>query len=249
VIAAGIVNPGAVAVYDVNEHRRVELAEAHRVRTAESERCAAEDAELVVLAVKPQSMATVLDRLRGVLAPGQVALSVAAGVTIERLATGLEHAAVVRAMPNTPAQVGAGVTVWIPSPAVDRTGRARAGRVLGGLGRAIEVDDESYLDMATGLSGSGPGFVFLFLEALIDAGVHVGLPRPIATELATETVIGAGLMARQTGDHPAALRNMVTSPGGTTAAGLAVLEEAGLRAAVDRAVGAAYERSRAFSKS
>jgi pyrroline-5-carboxylate reductase len=249
VVSSGVVAPGAVVVYDVNEPRRAELAGAHRVRTAESERCAAEDAELVVLAVKPQSMATVLSRLRGVLAPSQVVLSVAAGVTLERLSTGLDHAAVVRAMPNTPSQVGAGVTVWTPSPAVDPVGRARAGRVLGGLGRAIEVDDESYLDMATGLSGSGPGFVFLFLEALIDAGVHVGLPRPIAAELATETVIGSGLMARQTGDHPAALRNMVTSPGGTTAAGLAALEAAGLRTAVDRAVGAAYERSKAFGKS
>lgn len=248
VIAAGVVDPAAIVVYDVNAHVREELTSRHGVRAAESERCAAESAEVVVLAVKPRSMPTVLERLRGALAPGQVALSVAAGITLERLTTGLEHAAVIRAMPNTPAQVGAGVTVWIPSPAVHPAGRASAGRVLGGLGRAIEVDDEAYLDMATGLSGSGPGFVFLFVEALIDAGVRIGLPRPIASELAAETVIGSGLMVRQTGEHPAALRNMVTSPGGTTAAGLAALEAAGLRAAVDRAVGAAYERSRALGR-
>ena len=246
VLASGVVGPESLVVCDVNPERREALSVAHGVRTVETERCAIEGVDLVVLAVKPQSMATVLSRLRGALEPGQVVLSVAAGVPLERLTGGLDHAAVVRAMPNTPALVRAGVTVWIPAPAVDAAGRERAGAVLAGLGRAIEVEDEGYLDMATALSGSGPGYVFLFLEALIDAGVHVGLPRPIAAELARETLVGSGLMARQTGDHPAALRNMVTSPGGTTAAGLAALEAGGLRIAVDRAVEAAYQRSRAL---
>lgn len=248
VLKAGVVAAEGIAVYDVNRERCDALAVAHGVRIAESERCAAEGAELVVLAVKPQSMANVLQQLRGALAPGQTALSVAAGVPLERLTTGLDHAAVVRAMPNTPAQVGAGMSVWTAAPAVDAAGRRRAAAVLSGLGRAIEVEDEGYLDMATAVSGSGPGYVFLFLEALTDAGVHVGLPRPVADELARETLIGSGIMARETGSHPAALRNMVTSPGGTTAAGLAALEEGGLRAAVDRAVRAAYERSRALGR-
>jgi len=248
VLKAGVVTPEGVAVYDVNPERCDALASAHGVRIADSERCAADGAELVVLAVKPQSMANVLKQLRGALAPGQTALSVAAGVPLERLTTGLDHAAVVRAMPNTPAQVGAGMSVWTAAPAVDAAGRRRAAAVLGGLGRAIEVEDEAYLDMATAVSGSGPGYVFLFLEALTDAGVHVGLPRTVADELARETLIGSGIMARETGSHPAALRNMVTSPGGTTAAGLAALEEGGLRAAVDRAVWAAYERSRALGR-
>jgi pyrroline-5-carboxylate reductase len=248
VLKAALVPADAIAIYDASPERRAVVERSHRVRIAESEACAAREADLVVLAVKPQSMSTVLERLRGALAPGQTALSVAAGVPLARLTAGLDHAAVVRAMPNTPAQVGAGMSVWTAAPAVDAAGRRHVAAVLGGLGRAIEVEDEGYLDMATAVSGSGPGYVFMFLEALTDAGVHVGLPRPVADELARETLIGSGLMARETGAHPAALRNMVTSPGGTTAAGLAALEAGGLRTAVDQAVRAAYEQSRALGE-
>jgi pyrroline-5-carboxylate reductase len=246
VLAAGVVEPAAVAVYDLVRERSDELAGQHGVRAAASERAAAADADVVVLAVKPQSIKGLLASLRGALAPGQVVLSIAAGVPLAALAAGLDHAAVVRAMPNTPARLCAGVSAWFAAPAVDAAGRARAAAVLGALGRVVEVEDEEHLDMATAVSGSGPGYVFLFLEALIDAGVHVGLPRAVAAELARETLVGAALMARETGDHPAALRNMVTSPGGTTAAGLAELEAGWLRAAVDRAVQAAYWRSRAL---
>jgi len=247
-LAGGLVPAEQIVVGEVISERRAELSRRLGVRAVRSNRQAVEGAEVVILAVKPQSMAAVLAELRGYLQPEQLALSVAAGVRLQTLIEGLAHAAVVRAMPNTPSQVGAGVTAWTAATAVDAAGRARARAVLAGMGRAIEVEDESYLDMATALSGSGPAYVFLFIEALIDAGVHVGLPRAIAEELAIETVIGSGVMARDVKAHPAALRNMVTSPGGTTAAGLAQLEAGALRAAIDRAVVAAYERSRALGQ-
>jgi pyrroline-5-carboxylate reductase len=247
-LAAGLVPAEEIVVGEVVTERRAELSRRLGVRALRSNRAAVEGADVVILAVKPQSMVTVLAELRGVLQPGQIALSVAAGIRLQTLIEGLAHAAVARAMPNTPAQIGAGVTVWTAASAVDVAGRERARLILAGLGRAVEVEEEAYLDMATALSGSGPGYVFLFLEALIDAGVHVGLPRPIAAELAVETLIGSGLMARDLKSHPADLRNMVTSPGGTTAAGLSQLEAGALRAAVDRAVVAAYERSRALGR-
>jgi pyrroline-5-carboxylate reductase len=247
-LAAKLVPPEGIVVGEVVTERRAELSRRLGVRALRSNRHAVEGADAVILAVKPQSMPTVLAELRGCLQPGQLALSVAAGVRLETLVEGLAHAAVVRAMPNTPAQIGAGVTVWTAAAPVDAAGRDLARAVLGGMGRAVEVEDESYLDMATAVSGSGPGYVFLFLEALIDAGVHAGLPRTIASELAIETLIGSGLMARELRIHPAELRNMVTSPGGTTAAGLAQLEDGALRAVVDRAVIAAHERSRALGR-
>jgi pyrroline-5-carboxylate reductase len=247
-LSAGLAPAEEIVVGEVVTERRAELSRRLGVRALRSNRAAVDGADVVILAVKPQAMPTVLAELHGVLQPGQLALSVAAGIRLETLVEGLAHAAVVRAMPNTPAQIGAGVTVWAAAEAVDAVGRGRARSILAGLGRAVEVEDEAYLDMATALSGSGPGYVFLFLEALIDAGVHIGLPRPIAAELAVETLIGSGLMARDLKSHPAELRNMVTSPGGTTAAGLSQLEAGALRAAVDRAVVAAFERSRALGR-
>ena len=151
---------------------------------------------------------------------------------------------VVRLMPNTPAQIGEGVSVWTATPDCTAEQRAQARAMFGALGEEVYVDDEAYLDMATALSGSGPGYVFLFIEALIDAGVRIGLARAVAEKLALQTVKGSALYAQRSGQHLAALRNAVTSPGGTTAAGLHQLERGGLRAAIEDAVAAAYERSR-----
>ncbi len=192
--------------------------------------------------MKPQHLEPALADLRGSLAPSQLVLSIVAGARLETLTTGLEHSEVVRVMPNTPAQVGQGISVWTATPGVDVASRERVRVVLGALGEQVEVAEEKYLDMATALSGSGPGFVFLFLEAMIDAGVHLGFSRPVAQQLVYQTVIGSATMARETGRHPAELRNAVTSPAGTTAAGLLELEEGRLRAVIDRCVIAAYER-------
>jgi pyrroline-5-carboxylate reductase len=240
---ANVIRPDQVRVADASQERRDLLQSRYQVRVSASNRNVLAGADVVVLAVKPEHAGGVLSELHGVLRPGQLFLSVVAGLPLAALVAGLGHGAVVRAIPNTPAQVGAGVSAWIACPDVDAVGRSRAAALLGALGQAHEVDDEDYLDMATALSGSGPAYVFLFLEALIDAGVHVGLPRSIARLLATETLHGAALMAREGEIHPAQLRNMVTSPGGTTAAGLAELEAGGLRAAVDQAVVSAYNRS------
>src|SRR5689334_1792983 len=164
-LAAGLVPAEEIVVGEVVTERRAELSRRLGVRALRSNRAAVDGADVVILAVKPQAMAGVLTELRGVLLPGQLALSVAAGIRLETLIEGLAHAAVVRAMPNTPAQIGAGVTVWTAAGAVDAEGRARARAILAGMGRAVEVEDEGFLDMATAVSGSGPGYVFLFLEA------------------------------------------------------------------------------------
>jgi pyrroline-5-carboxylate reductase len=242
-LSANLVRPDQVRVADAAQERRDLLQSRYQVRVSSSNRNVLAGADVVVLALKPEHVARVMAEVRGVLRPEQLLVSVVAGLPLAALAVGLGHGAVVRAIPNTPAQVGAGVSAWMASPEVDAVGRSRAAALLGALGRALEVDDEDYLDMATALSGSGPAYAFLFLEALIDAGVHVGLPWSIARLLATETLLGAALMVREGETHPAQLRNMVTSPGGTTAAGLAELEAGGLRAAVDQAVVAAYNRS------
>ena len=184
-----------------------------------------------------------LESLAGTLDAKQTALSIVAGVPLKALVEGLKHPHVVRVMPNTPARIGAGISVWTAAPAVSAEGRAAAVALLGALGREWYVDDESYLDMATALSGSGPAYVFAFIEALVEAGVGLGMPREMALALATETVAGSGRLARESGEDPAALRVSVTSPGGTTAAALAALERGGFSATIRDAVAAAHRRA------
>jgi len=184
--------------------------------------------------------------LRGALDERQIVVSIVAGASISQLASALDHGAVVRVMPNAPAQIGEGVSVWTASPKVPEEARATIRSLLQGLGVEIEVADERYLDMATALSASGPAYVFLFLEAFIDAGVSVGFDRPTASALAMETIRGSILFAKESGAHPAELRAMVTSPGGTTAAALLELEGGRFRAVIADAVWAAYERARSL---
>jgi pyrroline-5-carboxylate reductase len=160
----------------------------------------------------------------------------------------LNHDSIVRAMPNTPAQIGQGITVWTASAAVNDDQLEMARLVLSALGQEVHVEEEYYLDMATALSGSGPAYVFLFMEALIDAGVHMGFPRRIAEQLVTQTILGSVSYYQKNAVHPAQLRNQVTSPGGTSAEALYYLEKAGLRTAISRAVWAAFERSQELGK-
>lgn len=243
----GLVQAGDVTVSDVAEARRQHLTSRYGVAVTAENAEAVQGAELVVLAVKPQEFSAVAADLRGRLDGGQTVLTIMAGVPIERVVDELGHDAVVRVMPNTAAFVGQAVSVWTASDAVSDDGREAAARLLRALGREVRVSDEKYLDMATAVSGSGPGFVFLFLEAFIDAAVHIGLRRELADELAVQTLLGSACLARELGKHPAELRNMVTSPGGTTAAGLQVLEDAGLRGVIIDAVEAAYERAKELS--
>ena len=203
----------------------------------------AKRADLVVFAVKPQDLGSVMGQLKGQLDASQAALSIVAGAKMDTLSNGLDHRSVVRVMPNTPAQIGAGMTLWTCSEGVDDARREMTKSVLGTIGQEIYVSDEKYMDMATALSASGPAYVFLFIEALIDAGVYVGMPRDMARTLALQTVFGSTKLVMDTGMHPAELKDMVVSPGGTTAEALRVLEDQGVPAAIVSAVDAAYKKS------
>ncbi|NWF68199.1 MAG: pyrroline-5-carboxylate reductase [Chloroflexi bacterium] len=201
------------------------------------------NADIVVLSVKPQVMNKALADIRGHLREDVLVLSIAAGVKIKKMRAGCGAKAIVRSMPNTPGQIGEGITVWTATPEVTGEQRQRATAVLGALGETLFVEDEHYLDMATALNGSGPAYIFLFMEALIDAGVHLGFSRQDAERLVLQTMKGSVEYALHSGLHPAQLRNQVTSPGGTSAEALYFFEKGGLRNVVSRAVWAAYKRS------
>jgi pyrroline-5-carboxylate reductase len=200
--------------------------------------------DVILLAVKPQRIQKVLKGLKDKIPASALVISIVAGSSIKDITEGLNHAAVVRAMPNTPAQIGQGITVWTTSSGVSETQCGLAHSVLGSLGEEIYMEEEEYLDMATALSGSGPAYVFLFMEAMIDAGVHLGFQRKIAEKLVVQTVRGSANYYDHKKDHAAQLRSEVTSPGGTSAEALYYLEKAGFRTAISRAIWAAYERSR-----
>lgn len=228
--------------------RGTRLHEKHHIHVTVDNTQAVEDGQIVVLSVKPQVLKVVLPEIRGHLRRQDLVLSIIAGTPIERIANGLAHAAVVRAMPNTPAQIGQGITVWTDTPEVSKGQQQQAKTILSSLGEEIYVDDEDYLDMATALSGSGPGYVFLLMEALIDAGVHMGFSRRVASQLVFQTMRGSVEFAAQSGKHVAELRNQVTSPGGTTAEALYHMEKGGLRTVISRGIWAAYQRSIALGK-
>ena len=242
-IAAGVVLPSAVTVGEPVAERRETLTRQYQVRAVADNLAAVADAAVVLLAIKPQQAAAVQASLRGNLGPDTLVVSIIAGTALAALTTALDHQPVVRAMPNTPAAVGEAMTVWTAAPAVSAAQLATVRAIFGAVGSEIQVDGDRYVDMATAVNGSGPGYVFLVIEALIDAAVQLGLARPAAHELVVQTVLGAAALARDTGEHPAELRNRVTTPGGTTAAGLLAMEAGGLRAALAHGVIAAYERS------
>jgi pyrroline-5-carboxylate reductase len=244
----GLVGADQLVASHPRAGRRAELAERYGIRVDESNRRAAEAATLVALTVKPQVLPRVMQELRGELRPDQVVLSISAGVSLGTLATGLLHSAVARAMPNTPAQIGHGMTVWTTTPQVGLEQREQLRAILAALGREVWVEDEHQIAMATALSGSGPAYVFLVMEALIDAAVHLGFSRPMARELVVQTMLGSVLFAQQSGKHPAELRNMVTSPGGTTSAALYEMEKGSLRTVLSKALYAAYRRTLALSQ-
>jgi pyrroline-5-carboxylate reductase len=204
------------------------------------------DCEALILAVKPQDFPKAAKSLQPVLRTDQLVISIMAGIRIATLTNELGHQCVVRVMPNTPAALGAGFSAWMPTDEVTPAQRDLTRKVLSALGQEAEFHEERYLDMATAISGSGPAYVFLFLEAYINAAVHIGMPRPQATEMVLQTVLGSVEMAQTTGQHLAALRDNVTSPGGTTTDAVHVLEQAGLRSAMTAAVQAAYDKSRSL---
>ena len=207
-----------------------------------------EAASLLVLTVKPQRLRRVLEELKGSVHQDQLVVSVVAGAKIETIADELLHAAVVRTMPNTPAQIGEGVTAWTPSAAVNEKQESQVCAMLDALGKTVRVENERQIDMATALSATGPTYIFLVMEALIDAGVHMGFSRHVAQELVHQTMLGAVLFARESHKHPAELRNMVTSPGGTSAEAIYQMEKGSLRTVLSKAVWAAFQRAESLGR-
>lgn len=232
-----------ITVGEIIADRRAYLTKKYGVSTMASNPEAADGADMVILAVKPQNLHDVFTELKGKLKPKQAIVSIVAGAKMKTLERGFGHKGIVRVMPNTPAQIGSGISVWTAASSVDKSKIEVTRKILGTLGEEAYVSEEKYIDMATALSASGPAYVFLFIESLIDAGVYLGMPRDMARTLVLQTVQGSAQLAKKTGKHPAELKDMVTSPGGTTAEALFELEEAGFRAAVLNAVAAAYQKA------
>ena len=248
-IISGIVGARVAAAEDIRvgepvESRREHLERTHKIDARPRNLEVLDGADIAVLAVKPQDLAEVLAELKNGLADDTTVVSIIPGVTIAALAKGLHHAGVVRVMPNTPAQIGAGMSVWTAASDVPKSRLDVTRDILRTLGEELYVPDEKLIDMATALSASGPAYVFLFIEALIDAGVKLGMTRDVSRKLVVQTVLGSARLVDETGRHPADLKDMVTSPGGTTVEALLALEKGGFRATVLQAVIAAYERSK-----
>ena len=244
-IIAGIRDSGLdaeIAVGDPIAARRNHLEEQYGVAASDSNQGVIEGAKLLVLATKPQQFKQVAGEIGGLLSPDQTVLSIMAGIKMHSIGLALNHRSLIRVMPNTPAQVRQGMSVWVATDDVPDEVARFTSSMLDALGDQVRLDDEKVLDMATALSASGPAFVYVFLESLIDAGVQLGMPADIARRLAIRTIQGSAALALESGKHSAELRNMVTSPGGTTAAGLNAMEERGFRAAAAAAVLAAYQR-------
>lgn len=241
---AGGVAPEQIIASDPLVERGEELQTRYGVRVTTDNVAAASEAGIVILSVKPQVLPRVLPGLRGHVRSSALVFSIVAGMPIVTISSGLDHAAVVRTMPNTPAQIGEGMAVWTAAPAVTEAQRAQAQAILRTMGQEMYVSNEGALDMATAVSGTGPTYVFLLMEALVDAAVHLGFSRRQARLLVIQTVLGSVKFAQQSDLHLAQLRNMVTSPGGTSAEAIYQLEKGGMRTILSKAIWAAYKKSR-----
>jgi pyrroline-5-carboxylate reductase len=248
ILSKSLAEPAAISVSDISQPRLDYLKKQYSVSVTPDNVEAISDKDIVVIAVKPQNLAEVMAELRGRVKANQLALSIIAGAKIKSLTQGLGHSAVVRAMPNTPARVGEGMSVWTATPVVSEEQKKSVRAILGAMGRELYVGAEDYLDMATAVSGSGPAYFFLMVEALVEAAIEVGLPADRAQELVVQTMLGSGRFIRESGEDPAELRRKVTSPGGTTAAALEQFEKGNFNELVKKAVRAAYERAKELGK-
>jgi pyrroline-5-carboxylate reductase len=239
---AGLLSPDRARASDPVAAARDAFSRETGVAAGDDNLAVVKASDVVVLAVKPQNMAALLAELRPALTPGHLVLSIAAGVTLRQLTGGLGTTRVVRVMPNTPCLIGASAGGYSPAEGATADDLALTDRLFNAVGRAFRLP-EHLLDAVTGLSGSGPAFVYLMIEALADGGVRVGLPRDVAQALAAQTVLGSARMVLETGRHPGALKDEVASPGGTTIAGLHALERAAVRGALMDAVEAATRRA------
>ncbi len=243
-----LVDPSNIAASHPRENRRDELAGKYGIKVFENNveaarAMAGSKSSAIVLCIKPQRLPRVLADLNGVMHPDQLVISIVAGARIEHLAEELGTAKIVRAMPNTPSQIGAGITAWTCTVAVGEEERGHVCSLLSALGKELFVETENMIDMATSLSATGPTYIFMVMEALTDAGVHLGFSRDMAKELVQETMLGSVKFAIESNKHPAELRNMVTSPGGTSAEAIYQMEKGTLRTVLSKAVYAAYKRA------
>lgn len=250
---AGLLGQNLVAADKIvgshpREARRKELETAYGIRMFKLNAEAASavrdaDNSAIILTVKPQRIENALNDLKGAVGADGLVISIVAGAKVETIASALGTNHIVRAMPNTPSQIGAGITAWTCDEHVTETERAQVGRLLSALGKELFVETENMIDMATSLSATGPTYIFMVMEALTDAGVHLGFSRDPAKELVQETMLGSVKFAMASHKHPAELRNMVTSPGGTSAAAIYQMEKGTLRTVLSKAVYAAYQRA------
>ena len=248
-IASAMLNKGAASPSDISvsepvQERRDYLKRKYSVDVTGSSKQAVAGADVVLMSIKPQSLPEAMPDMAGILKPSQLVLSIIAGAKIATLRDGLRHQPIVRSMPNTPAQIGLGMTVWTATPEVTAAQKENARAILAVMGRELYVDDERSIDMATAVSGSGPAYFFLFVESLTEAAVKLGLPRETAKILVVQTMLGSERLIEQSGKEPSELRQMVTSKGGTTAAALGVFEDGNFRDLVTKAIEAAYNRAR-----
>lgn len=235
---------GDISVSDVSQPRKDYLKKTYGIKTVASNLACIKNADVVVLAIKPQDAARAMQELKKKFVSGQLVISIMAGITLDTLCQDLAHDKIVRSMPNMPAQIGEGITAWVHTEGITRQQKKLAQKLLSALGEETLFNHEKYMDMATAISGCGPAYIYLIIETLTDAGVHIGLTRAMAEKLAVETTIGSARSIKVLQKHPAELRNMVTSPGGITAEGLLQLENGGLRSLILKAVIATYEKAR-----
>lgn len=241
-----IVLPSQIVASHPREERRRELADRYGIEAFEQNAEAVQalpENGIILLSVKPQRINSVLHDLKGAVRPTQLVISIIAGARIEKISKALSNDLVVRAMPNTPSQIGAGMTAWTCSENVDDAHRSQVRTMLSALGKELHVETENMIDMATSLSATGPTYIFMVMEAMTDAGVHLGFSREIAKELVQQTMLGSVLFAMESHKHPAELRNMVTSPGGTSAEAIYQMEKGTLRTVLSKAIHAAYKRA------
>lgn len=248
IIANKLAAPAEICVSDISEDRRNYLKKEYKVAVTEDSLKAANNAEIIILAVKPQILPAVFSGLNNKLKPAQLVLSIIAGATIDKIAGGLNHKRIIRSMPNTPAQIGEGMTVWTATSAVTAAQKKQAKAILGVMGQELFVGDEKYLDMATAISGSGPAYVFYFVEAFAEAAVKIGWTPEAAEKLALQTLVGATTLLQKSGKKPADLRRAVTSPGGTTAAAIEQFEKGNYKLLFTQAIEAALKRAKELGK-
>ncbi|MFC1904013.1 pyrroline-5-carboxylate reductase [Chloroflexota bacterium] len=248
ILEKGLSTPQSTCVSDVKEERRRYLEQKYGVAVTDNNLEAESKSDIVILAIKPQDLTRAMAELSGQFKPNQLVLSIVASAQIYTLCQGLNHRQIVRVMPNTPAQIGQGMSVWTATAEITETQKEWASSILRTMGKEIYFDDEKYIDMATTISGCGPAYFFLFIEYLIDSAAKLGLPRDTAEELVLQTMLGSGHLLQRSGKPPAELRRTVTSPGGITAEAIRQFEEGGLGNLVTQAVNAAYKRAKELSR-